>query len=782
MKPSAEAPSPAPANQPEAKPAPQAAFAGSYVPWRGPVLLTLLAGLVLILGVQFWMVADDARIYREAVNNPQLYPAGYPDHPAYDTIRERVEGRQLFLGPDSFYWVVYASHLVETGSWRIRHTEVDNPPDGREVHWNSASMWWLVTLGKVRSIFTGEDHVTALENAAPWANPILFALAMTLMALAVTRRMGVIPGLLTALVMLHFKALQDDISYANVDHHGIQLLAALGQIVTLVLAGAGYFREEAAPKLPTQHESLWLRAPVPLTREEARRWFIWAGVFGALGLWFGATPLSIVIGACGAGGLLAGMLLGGGTAGTSAKTTETPSHPTETPQKRRAQRQAERRAKTKRPPERRRKAPPSPSEPGVAMALDPSLWRWWSWSGAALGMVFYLIEYFPHGSMRLEVIHPFFLLAWLGGGEAVYRLLRWRMEGLQLKELTKHLPWLAGATVLVMIMPLAVLKGPDSWHNLNDMVMRRLHSFIFEFQPLLKSPLPENFLRNLIEKFGAVPLLFLLGPMAFLVFLPRAARATLLMVWIPSLVLAGFYLWQKRWAGLTGTTFIAMLVVALGLIGHIRPKGTGRAVALTFLAFLTLIPQIFLFQYYRLGDRGEAFRHFDKLMITFVTRDTVIGLGVQNRGEPVTIFADNTFAPVLAYYDLGKSVGSLYWENTAGVRAVANFFASTTDEEAAALIRKHGVDHVVAQDGLGTLARMFTYSATGSTDIVRETQSLGYRLMHGEVPKWLRKIPLPPSPVVNRYKMVAYRVVVENLPPDPALSEATNEGAEIPES
>src|SRR6185369_5985790 len=38
---------------------------------------------------------------------------------------------------DAQTWVRYALALDSTGAWRLRHTEIDNAPHGRPVHWSS---------------------------------------------------------------------------------------------------------------------------------------------------------------------------------------------------------------------------------------------------------------------------------------------------------------------------------------------------------------------------------------------------------------------------------------------------------------------------------------------------------------------------------------------------------------------------------------------------------------------------------------------------------------------
>ena len=38
---------------------------------------------------------------------------------------------------DGYVWNRHAEKLGENGNWRLRTTDLDNAPEGREVHWNS---------------------------------------------------------------------------------------------------------------------------------------------------------------------------------------------------------------------------------------------------------------------------------------------------------------------------------------------------------------------------------------------------------------------------------------------------------------------------------------------------------------------------------------------------------------------------------------------------------------------------------------------------------------------
>ena len=83
--------------------------------------------------------------------------------------------------------------------------------------------------------------------------------------------------------------------------------------------------------------------------------------------------------------------------------------------------------------------------------------------------------------MRLEVNHPLFWISWIGvafGLEEISRLRR--PLALDLASALR----LAGAGLLALALPLAVMLGPAAWHQMHDPFLKRLHAkYITEFLP-----------------------------------------------------------------------------------------------------------------------------------------------------------------------------------------------------------------------------------------------------------------------------------------------------------
>ena len=66
------------------------------------------------------------------------------DHPIHTPLQRIRPG----FTADVDMWIRYALALLEGEEGpRSHHTNVDNAPAGREVHWNSALTWWIAGLG-----------------------------------------------------------------------------------------------------------------------------------------------------------------------------------------------------------------------------------------------------------------------------------------------------------------------------------------------------------------------------------------------------------------------------------------------------------------------------------------------------------------------------------------------------------------------------------------------------------------------------------------------------------
>ena len=318
-------------------------------------MLAAVLGAALLLGLHGWSLE---RTWIEPSQIPAT--AGIAGRTQWGgLIPEFAAPPRIFLDNDCYYWIRYAQQMLRTGNLRVRHTDLDNVPEGRAVHWSSAFSWWLLLCGGAESLVTGRAWIDSIEPAALWANPALFLLLLAAGGLAVARTLG---GPRTAALMLLLAALpglQWAFGYGRPGHHGLHSLAALGGLLCVVLGGAGWVKTNPA-------------APGPLPdRAAAARWFTAGGIFGGFGLWIGATQQIVVFGTIGFAAVLATLL----------------------------------------------------ARPQADAAWDGTLWRRWGAAAALTSLFFYALEYFPgRPQMRLEVNHPLYAAAFWAGGEFLAQL------------------------------------------------------------------------------------------------------------------------------------------------------------------------------------------------------------------------------------------------------------------------------------------------------------------------------------------------------------------------
>src|SRR5262249_37078297 len=101
----------------------------------------------------------------------------------------------------------------------------------------------------------------------------------------------------------------------------------------------------------------------------------------------------------------------------------------------------------------------------------------------------------------------------------------------------------------------------------------------------------------------------------------------------------------------------------------------------------------------------------------------------------------------IGYYGRIKTVGTLYWENTEGLKAAAAIFCAERDEEARALMRARGVTHVAMISKSHYLDHFFRLLRPDAKPQDIE-KTFGHRLLVQHViPRWLHALPyrIPPN-------------------------------------
>ncbi len=377
---------------------------------------------------------------------------------------------------------------------------------------------------------------------------------------------------------------------------------------------------------------LFLLAGVTGAPVTARRAFVASGIAGAAGLWVNAATQIPVLAGVGLGALLFLWLT------------------------------------------RAEKIPP----------LDPRLWRVWGLAGGGASLLFYLLEYFPaHLGWRLEANHPLHALAWAGAGDLLARL------GERRRMSVGSIP---GALALAAPL-LVVLLAPARTFVVADKFLWTLHvDYISEFSSLLARLQGVEALLVLVNVLPLVGLAA--GWLLWRGRLAPASRAVLALSLGPAALLTLLALAQQRWLHVADALWLGSLA-AVALVtttaGNFPWTAARRTGAGLFLA-LVLLP-------YPLRAALDAFRAQPGLsrenIRQFVMRDLAWWLRRRTGTDPVTVLSGPTATTELVYHGGFRGVGTLYWENLAGLRALVDIYGATDPDRALALLRARGVTHLV---------------------------------------------------------------------------------------
>lgn len=322
------------------------------------------------------------------------------------------------LYADALTWTRHTLTLVENDQTRIRRTDIDNAPFGREVHWCSGFAWVLAGGGWVRHLVTGEPLAPAIEGAREWLNLILFAAFLIALSLHVARRAGVALAVVLAAAMFGNTDFYSTFAPAFFDHHGILSTANLGAVLGAVFMGAGWWKTPGGAGASL----------LPSDEAQARRGAIFSAVCAAIGIWVSAASVLPAVPFIGVAGILATWLHGRTLRKDGAE-------------------------------------------------FSPGVWRLWGRLGGALCLGFYLLEYFPHHlGWRLEGNHPLYALAWWAGAEIVARIGEHRIGRAQPRPL-----WLRLAPWLAVFAPVVVIKlGGPRVFLVSDPFLRSISAYVSE--------------------------------------------------------------------------------------------------------------------------------------------------------------------------------------------------------------------------------------------------------------------------------------------------------------
>lgn len=603
-------------------------------------------------------------------------------------LRMQEADKPFYLEDDAYYWISYAEQMVSEGTWRIRHTDIDNAPYGREVHWSQSFSWLLSGAGKIRSLITGDTWVHSVPRAAMWVNPFLFAIFLSGLFCLLEKRLGFLPALIAVAWLISHGDVWWGFHPYRPDHQSLHLIFSLLSVVLLALGGLGWTREQPLSQKKTFS---WLNPLEPPSEKLARRYFIASGIAGGMGLWIGATVEIVSLALVILSGLAFASLF------------------------------------------------PRHLDKKKDRLLQPRLWRLWGISGALTSLAFYGLEYFPnHISMRLEVNHPIYALVWVAMSECLVLMFTARSEGRSMSSIEWKKIALWGG--LTLILPAVLYFGGSAVHALRDPQLVRLYNFVLELKSYSEStnnPLILDFFENHLLLPLFVPIAVAILCFSRLNDFERFALLMGLTVTAGCMFLAFL---QQRWFCFYAEFNIWLMVLTFVLASTILKKDLWSLIS-PIIAFVLMVLPLFLLghEYGKLLELKRGSTLIQQVAQPILIKRFSLELSQLPREQDAVILADPGLAPPLYYFGRLHSVFSFYWENTEGVHAAVQFLDATDPEISKKIARERRISHVAIPFRC-VISSAIHYIHTGESKPL-EKENLASQIMNNSsrLPSWLQQ-------------------------------------------
>lgn len=387
--------------------------------------------------------------------------------------------------------------------------------------------------------------------------------------------------------------------------------------------------------------------------------------------------------------------------------------------------------------------------------FDPGIWRLWGRVGGTACLVFYLLEYAPGNlGLRLEVNHPLFGLAWWGASEVIASIGTWRLGGPAARPRVHQwiMPILGIAVAPVMVLTMGeavfVLRDPfvmDLRHTVGEGMSFRAAARAFG------SAYTQRYFINFA----------LVGVAVLLLWFTRRDRITFAFA---TLLLAAFVTLaciEIRWWMATSAAFLcAWLVIAAAFTAN-RGKVATWLVPIAMGA--ALLPFGALGSAQTIRKHVQARTVDDADMLEPLYRDIAAALRSAAAGREIILLGSPDASTGIGYYGRIKTLGTLFWENTAGLKAAAGIYCAQSDDEARELMRARGITHVAMISKANYVDEYFRLLRPDlpPSDVEK---TFGHRLfIRQQVPRWLRALPfrLPPNIAMPGLNVLLLAVTAE---------------------
>jgi hypothetical protein len=565
---------------------------------------------------------------------------------------------------------------VAFGEWRPRFTMADNAPEGRAIHWSGSVAWWLALCGSAAAVVKRTPAPAEIELAALWAMPLAQGILIIAIPLFCRRHFGNVAAACLALGMGCTYSFASLFFAAAPDHHGLVASALLCMVLLAVIARGGWSLEPGF---------------------QGTRILAWSGFAAGVAMWISAATalpcLAALLLAAGIGSLL-------------------------------------------------------PRNP--RWHFHPGAWRIWGVTAGVTCMAFYLLEYFPANmELRLEVIHPLYALSLAAAGEIIHQAGKMR-NGIR----PSSVSWLWVVFVFVALLApgIALLAtGTDSFRVFDPMLWQLHQENIHEFAPFLlwASSQPPQALAIYLSP---LPILGIIAVLLLWKFRSETGVVSeILLALLPAILLTILGFGQVRWMTTSGVMWLAPLTVVAAFLsrpaypdsGFPRLGGVplvlGRlTLGAVLLTILWVLPSRVV-QDTIATLRGQAGLTAGDSQCLYM-REIAYRIRALAGGHPAVIASSPTASTWLSYFGGHQTLGTLYWENLAGLVANAKIYAAMTEMEVLELLRERRVDFIAFfafEPFESVYPKLIGTKRDGSTPIVTQ-------LSRAQIePSWARFVPMP---------------------------------------
>jgi hypothetical protein len=390
---------------------------------------------------------------------------------------------------------------------------------------------------------------------------------------------------------------------------------------------------------------------------------------------------------------------------------------------------------------------------------EPLPWAYWSYGGAAASLVGYALEYMPGPVvLRLEVVHPLHALTWIGGGVLLTRTVGWIQQGTFVRH-GRDIISLSLAGLALISIPLSLLLSGRHDGLLVDPISDQLTDLPLDSVAL-------NLAVWIVRKgldltTWATVLPIILPGMAWWLLHRRTttalrpALAFALGMTVFTLLLACVRL---RWWNSFESTLPALIVIATALLASERLSWNAALLWWACLA-MALAPGVILLCRDSITAKSDTFSETEALRL--VERDLAHWLATHTDPREAIVVAPPAMTASLYFHGSLRGVGTLHWENAAGLTYTIRVVNAPTPSRGLELIEERHITHLIIPswettlDDYVTLARELKTGAEGQT-------LLG--AIHGwAIPRWLKPIAyrLPQIEGLEGHSVVVLEVVEE---------------------